>query len=107
MTVNHSQIAISQEKMLGSTTASAVTTTEPTQTTNMTGLRSWERGSSLLSASGSERHSWRAENAPAPMVRPVRSACRCWRSTIDRSRVGVVVMQEPPRSARGPVPGRR
>ena len=65
-----------------------VTRTEPTQTTNMTGLRSWVRGSSLRSASGSERQSWRAENAPAPMVRPVRSACRCWRSTIDRSRVG-------------------
>ena len=98
-TVNHSQIAISQAKMLGSTTASAVTTTEPTQTTNMTGLRSWVRGSSLRSASGSERHSWRAENAPAPMVRPVRSACWCWRSTIDRSRVGVVMTRA---SAIGP-----
>ena len=68
-TVNHSQTAISQEKTLGSTTASAVTRTEPTQTTNMTGLRSWVRGSSLRSASGSERQSWRGGNAPAPTVR--------------------------------------
>ena len=58
-TVNHSQSAISHEKTLGSATASPVTRTEPTQTTNMTGLRSWVRGSSLRSASGSERQSWR------------------------------------------------
>ena len=99
-TVNHSQTAISQEKTLGSATASPVTRTEPTQTTNMTGLRSWVRGSSLRSASGRERHSWPAENAPPPTARRVCVAA-CGRSRVR------VLMRVPPRSARGPVQGRR
>ena len=56
-TVNHSHSAISQENTLGSTAASTVTRTEPTQTTNMTGLRAWTRGSNLRTAAGSEDHS--------------------------------------------------
>ena len=53
-TVNHSQAATPIANTPGRTTASMVTSTDPTHTTNITGLRSWWRGSSLRSASGSE-----------------------------------------------------
>jgi hypothetical protein len=106
-TVNHSHTAISQANALGCTAASTVTSTDPTQTTNITGLRSWARGSSLRSASGRERHSWPGEKAPAVTVRPVRSACRSCCCSIVRSSVVVVLMPEPPQGAPARAPGRK
>ncbi len=54
-TVNQSQAAISQANRLGSATARAVTSTLPTSTTNMTGLRAIRRGSSLRTLSRAAR----------------------------------------------------
>jgi hypothetical protein len=84
-TVSHSQTAISQANTLGCAIASPVTSTEPTHTTNITGLRSCVRGSSFRNASGSAFQSWRGENAPGVTVRPVRCACSSRRSTMERS----------------------
>ncbi len=109
-TVNHSQIAISQANRAGppvmvSRMASAVTSTDPTQTTNITGLRSWVRGSSLRSAAGSAATSCRGEKAPEEIRRPVRSARRCCASRI-RVSGSVIVMRVPPQTGRGRAPGR-
>ena len=54
-TVNQSQAAISQAKTLGSATAITVTSTLPSSTTNITGLRAIRRGSSFRTASTDAR----------------------------------------------------
>src|SRR6516165_7053385 len=41
----------------------------PTSTTNMTGLRSWTRGSSFLKASGSDCHKILGSSRPPPILR--------------------------------------
>ena len=100
-TVSQSQIAMRIENALGVTIAATVTTTDPTHTTNMTGLRSCARGSSLRNASGVDASSWRGLNAPAWTAPPARGTAAVvglsWRST---------VMTRPPQSARGPMPER-
>ena len=103
-TVNHSHTATSQANTLGSTIAETVTTTDPIHTTNMTGLRSWTRGSSLRSASGSDSQSWEGRKAPAPTMRPVRSA---WTRSASAGGWVVAVMTVPPRAGSGRAPGRR
>ena len=54
--VSHSQTETEIAKTLGETNEMTVVRTEPTHTTNMTGLRNTWRGSSLTSACGSECH---------------------------------------------------
>ena len=63
-TVSQSQTTTAQAKTLGSVTASTVESTAPTSTTNMTGLRTMTRGSSLRSASGSEVSSILGSSSP-------------------------------------------
>ncbi len=104
-TVNHSHTATSHANTLGSTIAETVTTSDPIHTTNMTGLRSWTRGSSLRSASGRDSQSWEGRKAPAPTARPVRSACT--RSASAGARSVTVLMTVPPRADSGRAPGRR
>ena len=80
-TVSHSQTVISQAKTLGWVTASTVVKAAPISTMNMTGLRHSVRGSSLRSASGSERQSCLGSSRP-PGTLPsgVRSAICCLRA---------------------------
>ena len=99
-TVNHSQTAIDQANTLGSRIADTVTTTEPTHTTNITGLRTWWRGSSLRRAVGSDSRSCRGRKAPAPTARPVRVAWSCSASAGGRAS-WTVVMPVPPRGGSG------
>src|SRR6476661_1259004 len=71
-TVAQSQTATAQANHEGSTTACTVVTTEPTHTTNMTGLRQTWRGSSLATAWGRVVTSCRASCAYVMLVRPGR-----------------------------------
>src|SRR5450631_4720261 len=52
MTVSHSQTTIHHAKVVGALMASTVHPTAPTSTTNITGLWTMTRGSSLRTASG-------------------------------------------------------
>ena len=54
--MNHSHTAIHHANTDGWMIADTVTTTDPTHTTNMTGLRNCVRGSSLRNASGNDTH---------------------------------------------------
>ena len=67
-TVSASHTVTDQSNTLGWTTDSASVITVPTQTTNITGLRSWTRGSSLRTASTA---------ACAAMVRSSSLCLRC------------------------------
>ena len=73
-TVSHSQTVISQANDDGSAIASTVVKTAPTSTMNMTGLRHSVRGSSLRSASGSDRQQLLGVEQPA--ADPARAARR-------------------------------
>ena len=53
-TVAHSHAAVAQLNTLGWSAARIVVSSDPTQTTNRTGLRAWWRGPSLRTAVGSE-----------------------------------------------------
>ena len=75
-TVSHSQTTTDQAKTLGSVTASTVESTAPTSTTNMTGLRTITRGSSLRTASGSEVSSILGSSRPAGHPRAVGDGAR-------------------------------
>ena len=63
-TVSQSQTTTDQAKVLGDVTAAMVENTAPTSTTNMTGLRTITRGSSLRAASGREDSSIRGSSRP-------------------------------------------
>ena len=56
--------------------AEYVVSTDPTSTTNMTGLCSWTRGSSFLNASGSDFHSIFGSSRPPPTRRGCCSSSR-------------------------------
>ena len=75
-TVNHSQAAVPMEKPLGLKMQKNVESSEPTQTTIITGLRSWWRGFSLRSASGKETTSCLGLKTPA-LTRCAFSALGC------------------------------
>ena len=99
ITVSHSQAAMDAAKTLGSTMATSVVSSDPSQTRNITGVRHMWRGSSLRTASG---------NCSIPCASRVRSPIpvagvrrdRSWGSADRESlcRVGVVLlMRVPPR----------
>src|SRR6516164_7093826 len=73
-TVSHSQTTMVQLKIDGLVIAVYRVTSAPTSTTNMTGLRSWTRGSSFLNASGSDFHRILGSSSPPPILRPWASA---------------------------------
>src|SRR6478672_4625700 len=116
-TVAQSQTATAQANHDGSTTACTVVTTEPTHTTNMTGLRQTWRGSSLATAWGKVVTSCRASCAYVVLDRPGRMSASP-RACPDRaagSLPGVVrddvvddegVMRVPPRGDGGQGPGK-
>ena len=68
-TVSHSHTVIAHANRLGWSTASTVVKTEPISTTNITGLRHSVRGSSLRSASGTDRHKSLGSSSPPPTRR--------------------------------------
>ena len=94
-TVSHSQTATETLRALGWTIALIVVTTEPIQTTNITGVCQRCRGSSLRTAPGSADRTWDQLSAGGGPV------CR-W-----RARSASAVTRAPPRSVPGPEPGRR
>src|SRR5665647_55013 len=65
MTVSHSHRTTDQANRLGWMTASTVVSTAPTSTTNMTGMWTMTRGSSLRTASGSDVTSIFGSTEPA------------------------------------------
>ncbi len=66
ITVSQSQTVIARRTPTGRSTASTVVNTAPTSTMNITGLRHSVRGSSLRSASGSDRSSCAGSSSPPP-----------------------------------------
>ncbi|SKT82994.1 Uncharacterised protein [Mycobacteroides abscessus subsp. abscessus] len=63
-TVNHSHAVMAHANIDGCSTASTVVATDPTVTTNITGLRAMCRGSSLRTASGSALINWAGSKTP-------------------------------------------
>ncbi len=62
--VSHSHTVITQANTLGVLMADSVVSTAPTSTTNMTGLWTIERGSSLCRASGKDVRSCLGSSSP-------------------------------------------
>ncbi len=107
-TVSHSHTVITQANTLGFSIAETVVSTEPTSTTNMTGLFTMTRGSSFLTASGKEVSNCLGSSSPAESrcsVSP--AACCASGSTAGFWRVGVDISAALPRAARVPGPGSR
>ncbi|EXU92327.1 hypothetical protein P354_25245 [Streptomyces noursei PD-1] len=100
-TVSHSQAAMTQAKALGVRSADRTVSVAPTSTTNITGLCTITRGSSLRSASGRERTNWRGSSSPPETRRAGRSAPG---GAVDG---GVVedISAAPPPAGPAPVPG--
>ncbi len=101
--VSQSQTVIAQPKTLGSAIAATVVTAEPTSTTNMTGLRTMTRGSSLRTASGRDETSSLGSSSPAETLRGAASPPP---STGAGVRVDDI-SGDLPRAAREPGPGSR